>query len=120
VLEASLEFERAGKEYERALALNPGNARLLRLYGNFAVKMGWTDAALAALRRGVGLDPLSRNQHRALADALYIARRYEESTAVYRDALAIDPDDPFTHVSIGMNDLMLGNFQSAASWCEAK
>jgi len=48
--------------------------------------MGWTDAGLAALRRGVSLDPLSRNQHRALGDALTNARLYDESIAAYREA----------------------------------
>ena len=120
VLENSLDFGPAAKEYERALALNPGNARLLRIYGGFAVNMGWAEAGLAALRHGVVLDPLSRNQHRYLAAALYALRRYDESTAAFRDALAIDPDDAQSSVLIGINYFMLGNYQSARSWCEAK
>jgi TolB-like protein/Tfp pilus assembly protein PilF len=119
VLEHS-NFEAAGKEYERALALGPGNARLLRIYGPFAVNMGWTDAGLAALRRGVVLDPLGRNQHRALGDALTNARRYEESITAYREAMTIDPDDTTNYTNIGANYFLLGDLQDAKSWCEAK
>ncbi len=40
LFEASLDFLRASQEYNRALALEPGNARLLTNYGWFAVVMG--------------------------------------------------------------------------------
>ena len=119
-LECSLEFGAATKEYERALALGPRNPRLLRIYGPFAVNMGWTAAGLAAVRRGVSLDPLSRNQHRALGDALGAARLYDEALAAYREALTIDPDDSSTRINIGVYYLLLGDFQTARSWCEAK
>ena len=120
VLEGSFDFEAAGKEYDRALSLGPGNVRLLRIYGPFAVNMGWTDAGLTALRRGVVLDPLGRNQHRALGDALSNARLYEQSIAAYREAMTIDPDDTTNYTNIGFNYFLLGDLQSAKSWCEAK
>jgi TolB-like protein/Tfp pilus assembly protein PilF len=120
VLQGSFDFEAAGKEYDRALTLGPGNARLLRIYGPFAVNMGWTDTGLTALRRGVVLDPLGRNQHRALGDALTNARRYEESIAAYREAMTIDPDDTTNYINIGDNYFLLGDLQNSKSWCEAK
>ena len=118
--ESSLEFGAARHEYERALAFGPGNARLLRDYGRFAIFMGLTDAGLTALRRALVLDPLNRRQHSFLGDALGNLRRYEESNAAYRDALTIDPDDSETYVNIGANYYLQGNFESARSWCEAK
>ena len=39
-----LEFREAIEDYERALALAPGNARVLRDYGVFAVAMGHSDS----------------------------------------------------------------------------
>jgi Tfp pilus assembly protein PilF len=53
-----LDFVRASSEYDRALELAPGYARVLRNYGIFAVKMGRADAGVAAGRRAVALDPL--------------------------------------------------------------
>jgi tetratricopeptide (TPR) repeat protein len=68
----------------------------------------------------VSLDPLSRNQHRALGDALSNVRHYDEAISAYREALTIDPDDPGTHLDLGVNYFLLGDFQTARSWCEAK
>jgi len=63
-----LEFTPATEEYERALALGPGNARVMRDYGLFAALMGREDLGLTSLRRAVVLDPLNIDSHlRALA-----------------------------------------------------
>jgi tetratricopeptide (TPR) repeat protein len=64
----------ASEAYERAQALAPGNAQVLRQSGIFAVLMGNFDAGLAALRRAVVLDPLARLSHYLLGQALYRAR----------------------------------------------
>ena len=56
----TLDFTQASEEYERALALAPGNAQVLRISGAFAAYMGHFDAGLAAARRAVVLDPLAR------------------------------------------------------------
>jgi TolB-like protein len=52
----SLDFARANVEYERAAALAPGNAQVLRASGEFAAYMGRFDAGIAADRRAVVLD----------------------------------------------------------------
>jgi TolB-like protein/tetratricopeptide (TPR) repeat protein len=118
--EFALDFAQEAREYERALAFAPGNARILRDYGYFAVTMGWTDAGLAALRRALVLDPLNHDAHMKLGDALGNLRRYDESTAAYRELLKIDPDNSIAYVAISGNYFMLGDFQSALSWCKAK
>jgi TolB-like protein/lipoprotein NlpI len=78
----SLDFARAGEEYERAVALAPGNALALRGYGMFAVYMGRAAAGIAAARRAVVLDPLNRDTYGYLGTALYFGRRYEEAISV--------------------------------------
>ena len=52
LFERSLDFTRASQEYTRALALAPGNARLLKDYGLFAVKMGQTERPRLGAPRG--------------------------------------------------------------------
>ena len=69
----SLDFTHATEEYERAVALAPGNAQILRAYGRFATWMGRSDAGIAAARRAIVLDPLNRRTHDALGQALYFA-----------------------------------------------
>jgi len=46
--EETLDFTAATSAYERAVALAPGNARVLRDYGFFAVSMGKIEAGIAA------------------------------------------------------------------------
>jgi TolB-like protein/tetratricopeptide (TPR) repeat protein len=120
LFETSLDFGQEAKEFERALALAPGNAHVLRNYGSFAVNMGWTDAGLAALRRALALDPLNHDVSVKLGDALANLRRFDEAIAVYRELLKIDPQNSGAYNAIGANYYMLGDFQSALSWCKAK
>jgi TolB-like protein/Flp pilus assembly protein TadD len=115
-----LDFARATEEYERALALAPGNAGVLRAYGYFAVLMVRTDAGLAAARRAVVLDPLNGNSHISLSQALYWSRMYKESIGVSQDALLLDPEDPEALVSRGLAYYALGDFELARSSCEIK
>lgn len=120
LFETSLDFAQEAKAFERALALAPGNAHVLRNYGYFAIAMGWTDAGLAALRRALALDPLNHDVFVKLGDALANLRRFDESTAVYRELLKIDPENSGAYNAIGVNYYMIGDFQSALSWCKGK
>ena len=116
----ALDFTRADEEYERALALAPGNARLLRLYGFFAVLMGRTEAGIAAARRAVVLDPLNAGSHSSLGDALFHARQFPQAVAAYQDALALHPDDPSIYAYRGLAYYALGDFERARVSCESK
>jgi TolB-like protein/tetratricopeptide (TPR) repeat protein len=111
------EFTPALEEYERALALAPGDGRVLRDYGAFAVNMGRTDSGLKALRRAAELDPLNANSHAYLGAALSTLRRYEEAIEAYKEALAVG-GDPGIHVVIGEAYYLLGDLQSARTSCE--
>jgi len=115
----SLDFTRAIEEFERALALAPGSARVLRDYGAFAVAMGRTDFGLTSLRRAVVLDPLNVNAHTFLGEALLNLRRYEESLVFFKDAKAFNPDERSFEGEIGVGYYLLGDFQAARAHCEA-
>jgi TolB-like protein/tetratricopeptide (TPR) repeat protein len=119
LLEGSLDFSHASVEYERAVALAPGNARVLRNYGAFAAQMGRSAEGLAAAHRAVMLDPLNAYSHENLGVALHFARRYSEAVAAYRDGLVLSPDDAEIGVFLGLNYYLLGDFESARAACEA-
>jgi len=119
-LETSLEFTAAIKEYERALALGSGNARLLRLYGTFAALMGQKEAGLSAARRAVALDPLNSNSHVSLGLTLIALRRYDEAVVAFRDAKSLAPNDIYVNGNLGVAYYLSGNFQDARSSCEAE
>jgi eukaryotic-like serine/threonine-protein kinase len=120
VSEYALDFAQTSDAYERALALAPGNAVVLRYSGFFAVLMGHTDAGLAALRHAVVLDPLARGTHGALGQALYFARRYEEAVAAYAEAISLEPEYKATYGRRGFAYFGLGDLQSARASCETK
>jgi len=119
-LEHSLDFARESEEYERALALAPGNARVLKNYGLFAVRMGHTEAGLAAARRAVALDPLNVVNYTFLIPALHAARRYDEAIAAYEHALSLAPDYASLRYLPLETYYALGDFQKVRSLCEGK
>ena len=118
LLEGSLDFSQASVEYERAVALAPGDARVLSNYGTFAAQMGRSAEGLAAARRAVMLDPLNLLTHFSLGRALHYARRYSEAVAAYKDGLALSPEDAQIGVFLGLEYYLLGDFESARAACE--
>ncbi len=116
----SLDFARANEEYERALALAPGSALVLRQYGMYSVYMGRTAEGLSAARRAIVLDPLNRDNYTALATALYFGRHYEEAISVVRQDLALDPDHLEAYGIRGLSYYALGDLENARESCETK
>jgi TolB-like protein len=110
----------ASEAYERALALAPGNAEVLRVSGVFAARMRHFDAGLAAARRAVVLDPLARESRSVLGRALYAARRYEEAVTAFAEVISLEPDFKATYGERGLAYYGLGDLQSARASCETK
>jgi TolB-like protein/Flp pilus assembly protein TadD len=115
-----LDFSQANEEYERALALAPGNARVLQNSGIFAVLMGRAEAGIAAARRAVVLDPLSPVTHRTLGESLFLGRQYPEALAPLEDALALNPDDLEAYGFHALVNYALGDVERARTSCESK
>jgi TolB-like protein/tetratricopeptide (TPR) repeat protein len=120
VSEYTLNFTQASEAYERALALAPGNAEVLRNSGSFEVWMGHFDAGVAAARRAVVLDPLARESHYYLGWALYFARRYEEAAAVFAEVTSLDPEFGEAYVFRGLSYYGLGDLQRSRATCETR
>jgi TolB-like protein/Flp pilus assembly protein TadD len=116
----SLDFSKAHEEYERALALAPGNAQVLRFSGSFAAYMGRFETGIAAARHAVVLDPLARNSYLVLGGALYSARRYEEAVRAYAEAISLFPDYMEPYADRGMAFYGQGDLGSARASCETK
>jgi TolB-like protein/Tfp pilus assembly protein PilF len=114
----SLDFTRANDEYNRARALAPGDARVLRDYSGFAVNIGRTEASIAAARRAVVLDPLNRFSYIFLGWALYGGRQNKEALAAFQNALALDAEDPVSSAARGLAYYALGDFERARASCE--
>jgi TolB-like protein/DNA-binding winged helix-turn-helix (wHTH) protein/Flp pilus assembly protein TadD len=89
VLERDWLWSGAEKEYQRAIALDPNNARAHGVYGRHLMGQGRLEEAIAETRRAQELDPLSPLMHRDLAVALSAAGRYDEALAQYRAVAAL-------------------------------
>jgi len=115
---AKLDFSEASTEFERALALAPGNVQALSSFGRFAIYMGRTDAGIAASRHAVTLDPLNPLSHFRLGYGLFIARHYAEAVVAFDEVLALDSQDPISHALRGIAYYELGDFKQALASCE--
>jgi TolB-like protein/Flp pilus assembly protein TadD len=120
VVEGTLDFTQTNDEYERALALAPGNPQVSRNSGRFAAFMGHFDTGVAAARRAVVLDPLARNSHAVLGVALYTARRYQEAVAAFAEVISLEPDYKETYGFRGLAYYGLGDLKRARASCETK
>jgi TolB-like protein/Tfp pilus assembly protein PilF len=116
----SLDFARANEEYERALALGSGNARVLQDYGQFAVMMGQKEPGIAAVRRAQLLDPLDPTTNDIVGFALVYTREYQEAIAAFQATLTLNPDYSDAYAYRGLAYYAVGNLQGARTSCESK
>jgi serine/threonine protein kinase/Tfp pilus assembly protein PilF len=87
------DFAAADRDYQRALELKPGDARILTKYAYFLCHMGKHDDAVRESKRAQDLDPLSLLVRTNLAVMLHYSRRYDEAIAQYRKVLELDSKD---------------------------
>ncbi len=91
------DFESAGKEFLRAIELNPGYATAHHWYAWHLSLMGRYDEAIAEMRKAKNLDPLSLIINSDLAELLVIAHFYEESISQSRKTIEMDPNFALAH-----------------------
>jgi TolB-like protein/Tfp pilus assembly protein PilF len=95
------DWARAEKEHQRAIALGPGYATAHQWYAWHSIVTGRNGEGIAELRKAESLDPLSLIISADLADALCIARLYDESLQQSRKTLEIDPNFAVAHYQLG-------------------
>jgi len=84
----------ADASYKRALALEPGNAKVLRGAAHLARALGRYEEGLELGRRAVELDPLRAWSHQAVGLAALDAGRLEEAEKAVRKAVELAPENP--------------------------
>jgi TolB-like protein/tetratricopeptide (TPR) repeat protein len=114
---ALLDFTHGRAEYERALALAPGDARVLSTNANFLARMGHADAALASAERAVTLDPINAASYRDLGWVVYFSRRYREGVAAFDREISLNPHSHWGPAMRGLAYLGLGEFDTARQSC---
>jgi len=91
------DLEAGGKEFQRAIELNPGYATAHHWYSWHLSLLGRYDEAIAEMRKAENLDPLSLIINADLAEILGLAHAYDESILQSRKAIEMDPNFALAH-----------------------
>ena len=95
-------WEEAETEFKRSLELNPAYPTANHWYAEFVMTMGRHEEAIARVKNGQNLDPLSLIINVAVGWALYHGRRYEEAIEQLRRTVELDPNYPVTYWILGL------------------
>jgi TolB-like protein/Tfp pilus assembly protein PilF len=91
------DFESAGKEFQRAIELNPGYATAHHWYAWHLSLVGRNNEAIAEMKIAQSLDPLSLIINADLAELFLIAHSYDESIEQSRKTIAMDSNFALAH-----------------------
>lgn len=95
------DFDAGGREFRRAIELNPGYATAHHWYAWHLSLVGQHDEAIAEMRKAASLDPLSLVINADLAELLLLARSYDESILQSRKTIEMDPNFALAHNQLG-------------------
>jgi TolB-like protein/Flp pilus assembly protein TadD len=94
-------FADAGREFERAIALNPGYATAHHWYAWHLALEHRDDEALVEMRKAQKLDPLSLVINADLAELLALTHADDEAIQQSRKTLELDPGFGLAHNHLG-------------------
>jgi TolB-like protein/Flp pilus assembly protein TadD len=114
------DWKAAEAEYQRAIELKPGYAPAHQWYSWHLIMMGRTNEGISELRAAESLDPLSLIISADIADALCVARRYDEAVQQSKKTLEMDANFAVGHFELGqafvqkqLYDQAIAEFQRA-------
>src|SRR5215470_7684313 len=91
------DLDSGGKEFRRAIELNPGYATAHHWYAWHLSLLGRYDDAIVEMRRAEELDPLSLIINADLAEILVLAHSYDESIQQSRKTIEMDANFALAH-----------------------
>jgi TolB-like protein/DNA-binding winged helix-turn-helix (wHTH) protein/Tfp pilus assembly protein PilF len=91
------DLEAGGKEFQRAIELNPGYATAHHWYAWHLSLLGRYDEAIGEMKKAENLDPLSLIINADLAEILVLAHSYDESIQQSRKTIELDPNFALAH-----------------------
>jgi TolB-like protein/DNA-binding winged helix-turn-helix (wHTH) protein/Flp pilus assembly protein TadD len=91
------DLDSGGKEFRRAIELNPGYATAHHWYADHLALLGQYDEAIVEMKKAESLDPLSLIINADLAELLVLAHSYDEAIAQSRKTIEMDPNFAMAH-----------------------
>ena len=114
------DWETAGREYRRAIELDPRYPSARQWHAWYLIAMGRTSESLAEGRQAVALDPASISIRRSLGWIHYYAREADAAIDHVRKAIIANPTQHESHYILGQALMMKGNYtQAKAAFREA-
>jgi TolB-like protein/Tfp pilus assembly protein PilF len=110
----------AAAHYEKAIALAPNDAYILRSAASFALAIGRVDLAIRLEDRAMPLDPVDPVAHNNLGDSYLSVGRYDEAIASLRTALTFSPQYFGAQYRVGVALLLKGEPEQALAAMEAE
>ena len=95
------DLDAGGKEFQRAIELNPGYATAHHWYAWHLSLLGRFDEAIAEMRKAENLDPLSLIINADLAELLGLAHSYDDSIRQSLKTIEMDPNFALAHNQLG-------------------
>jgi serine/threonine protein kinase len=103
----------AQADFERAIALDPGDARCQQRYGELLATQGRVAEAIATTRKAIELDPLSHSAWQTLTTYLVSTHDFAAAREASRRALEISPQSDFSLNDLGTLQLLEGRAKDA-------
>ena len=109
------DWQTAGRELDRALALDPRYPDAHLFHGWYFVATNRIDDAVSELQSAVNLDPFSVINNARLASMLFYARRYNDAVAQSRRLIELDSTNLAGRVELARVDVQLGHCVEAVA-----
>jgi serine/threonine-protein kinase len=104
----------AGREYQRALELNPNYPIAHQWFGEYLAALGRYQEAITEFQRALELDPLSLIIHATLGrHGYYFARQYDQAIAQFQKTLEMDENFFVAHLFLGWTYANIGRLPEA-------
>ncbi len=107
------DFGAAEKEFERALALDPGYATAREWHGLYLNQVGRFEEAIAEMQRAHEVDPLSLVIEVNVGRCYYFARRYDRAVELLQRFAQREPDSWIGHAILGQTYLVMSRLDEA-------
>jgi TolB-like protein/DNA-binding winged helix-turn-helix (wHTH) protein/Flp pilus assembly protein TadD len=109
------DLDAGGKEFQRAIELNPGYATAHHWYAWHLSLLGRYDEAIIEMRKAENLDPLSLIINADLAELLALAHSYDESIRQSRKTIEMDPNFALAHSQLAQAFLQKHMYDEAVA-----
>ena len=103
----------AGREFARALELNPSSATARHWYSHYFMAANDLVRACEQMRQALELEPLSPSINIGVGWCLYYSRQYDQAIEQFRSVTESDPSLPLAHQTLGMAYQQKGQFDQA-------